>query len=240
MSVTTRARGSVSGTADRPARGPAALGGLLSALAYLVLLFAGVVFSVALAKGAYPPPTASVEEILRWRIDNAAVVRIAGVAVGLSGLALIWFAAWLGAVVGRLGNTSASLLTFAGGLISGGFLLLSSILHWVEQRPETLEQPPLMRTLHQLIFVTGGPGFVAGLTLLSGASSIALIRARLAPVWLGVIGVAASVLSPLALLALIPEGGNLFAVIPVGRFLSMVWMLLLAVIVGRRLAARPR
>lgn len=221
-----------------PDAAPSASGGVLSALAYLVLLAGGLVVSVALAKGAYPTPTAGAEEILRWRVDNTAGVRLAGVALGLSGLALIWYSAWLGAVVGRRAeNGTASLLAFAGGLISGGFLLLSSVLHWVVQRPETLAQPAIMRMLHQLIFVTGGPGFVAGLTLLTAASSVALVRARLVPGWLGVTGVAAGVLSLLALVALAPEGDQLFGLIPVGRFLAMLWTVAVAVVVGRRLAA---
>jgi Domain of unknown function (DUF4386) len=233
MAVTTSVVDPATGPAER---GPSARGGVLSSLAYLALLIGGLVVSVALAKGAYPTPTASPEEILRWRQDNASAVRIAGVALGLSGLALIWYAAWLGAVLRR----QASLLTFAGGLISGGFLLLSGLLHWVVQRPETLAQVPVMRTLHQLIFVTAGPGFVTGLALLTGASSIALIRARLVPTWLGVTGVAAGALSLVAQLALIPEGEELFGIVPVGRFLTMLWMVAVAVAVGRRLAARSR
>jgi hypothetical protein len=214
---------------------------VLSSLAYLVLLLGGLVVSVALAKGSYPTPTASPEEILRWRLDNASGVRIAGATLALSGLALIWYSAWLGAVVGRRAESAAAaLLTLAGGLISGGFLLLSGVLHWVVQRPETLEQIPVMRVLHQLIFVTAGPGFVAGLSLLTAASSVALIRARLLPVWLGTIGVIAGVLSLLVLVALIPEGGELFGIIPVGRFLTMLWMVAVAVVVGRRLAAQSR
>jgi hypothetical protein len=227
---------------DIPARDPAPYTGLLTIGAFLALFVLGAVINSFFAEGGpYPQPSDTAERTVQWRTDNGVAVRFTGVMGFVAGLLLVWHGSWLAAVVARrTNNRQLTQLTFAGGMISGAFLLFGGLLQWIIQSPETLADVPLMRALDRLIFATAGPGSVIGFLLLVGAGAVALRRAGLIPTWLSWAGVVAAGLAPVSLLMLLPEGGELFNLVSLGRFPSLLWLLAIAVIVGRRLVIRHR
>ena len=204
---------------------PGATSGYVSAIAFLGLFVLGILLNSVFAKGLYPMPTVPAAETVQYRLDNPEVMRISGVVNVLAGVAAIWFAAWLAAVVGRRSpHGQASWLTFAGGAISGTFLILSGAMQWVVQRPDVLANEGLTQVVNSLIFVIGGVGVVLGYAGLVGVSSVVLLRARLIPTWLAVVGVVSGALSLVAAFGLVPEGTELVYLIPLGRFPALLWI----------------
>jgi hypothetical protein len=214
---------------------PGAASGYLSAIAFLGLFVFGILLNSVFAKGLYPMPTVPAAETVQYRLDNPEVMRISGVVNVLAGVAAIWFAAWLAAVVGRKSpHGQASWLTFAGGAISGVFLILSGAMQWVVQRPDVLANEGLTQVVNSLIFVIGGVGVVLGYAGLVGVSSVVLLRARLIPTWLATVGVVSGALSLVAALGLVPEGTELVYLIPLGRFPALLWIAIAVVFIVRR------
>lgn len=214
---------------------PGAASGYLSAIAFLGLFVFGILLNSVFAKGLYPMPTVPAAETVQYRLDNPEVMRISGVVNVLAGVAAIWFAAWLAAVVGRRSpHGQASWLTFAGGAISGVFLILSGAMQWVVQRPDVLANEGLTQVVNSLIFVIGGVGVVLGYAGLVGVSSVVLVRARLIPTWLATVGVVSGALSLVAALGLVPEGTELVYLIPLGRFPALLWIAIAVVFIVRR------
>lgn len=214
---------------------PGAATGYLSAIAFLGLFVFGILLNSVFAKGLYPMPTVPAAETVQYRLDNPEVMRISGVVNVLAGVAAIWFAAWLAAVVGRKApHGQASWLTFAGGAISGLFLILSGAMQWVVQRPDVLADEGLTQVVNSLIFVIGGVGVVLGYAGLVGVSSVVLLRARLIPTWLATVGVVSGALSLVAAFGLVPEGTELVYLIPLGRFPALLWIAIAVVFIVRR------
>src|SRR5690606_34024500 len=102
----------------------------------------------------------------------------------------------------------------------------SALFSWTLTRPEILEHVTLIRLLHDLAFITGGPGFVvpSGL-LLAGVAVPALILGFL-PRWLAWAGLVLAGLAMIATLAIaIPELSVLLAVV---RFPALAWIVTVA------------
>ena len=218
---------------DRPH--PGATTGLLSAAAFLGLFVLGILLNSVFATGIYPMPTVPAEDTVAYRLANGDVMRISGLVNVFAGVAAIWFASWLAAVVGRKApNGQASWLTFAGGAISGAFLILSGAMQWVVQRPDVLADKNLAHAVNSLIFVIGGVGVVLGYAGLVGVGSLVLVRARLIPNWLAIVGVVSGVLSLVAAFGLVPEGTELVYLIPLGRFPALLWIAFATVHIVRR------
>jgi hypothetical protein len=214
---------------------PGAATGYLSAIAFLGLFIFGILLNSVFAKGLYPMPTVPASETVAYRLANPEVMRLSGVVNVLAGVAAIWFAAWLAAVVGRRApHGQASWLTFAGGLLSGTFLIVSGAMQWVVQRPDVLANEGLTQVVNSLIFVIGGVGVVLGYAGLVGVSSLVLAKAGLIPTWLAGIGVVSGALSLVAALGLVPEGTELVYLIPLGRFPALIWIGIAVVFIVRR------
>jgi hypothetical protein len=228
---------SPSDTSAQPARDPAAFNGVLSIGVFLAMFVLGALVNSFMSTGGiYPVPSDSAQHVVEWRTANANTVRITAIFGALAGLAIMWHGAWLAAVVRqRTNNREASLVAFAGGLTAGGFMLFGAMLQWIIESPETLADVPLMRAIDRLIYAVTGPGSVVGFLFLVGASALVLRRTTLLPPWLCTLGVVAGAVSLLALALLVPENGEAFAFVSIGRFPSLLWLLASAILIGRRL-----
>jgi hypothetical protein len=219
---------------------PGAVTGLLSAFGFLGLFVLGILLNSVFATGVYPMPTVPAEETVAYRLANGDVMRISGVVNVFAGVAAIWFGAWLAAVVDRKApGGQAAWLTFAGGAVSGAFLILSGAMQWVVQRPDVLEDELLTHSFNSLIFVIGGVGVVLGYAGLVGVSSLVLVRSGLISKWLAWVGVISGVLSLVAAFGLVPEGTGLVYLIPLGRFPALLWIAVATVSVIRRRRLTP-
>ncbi|MGW0736618.1 hypothetical protein [Streptomyces sp. NPDC002851] len=230
---------SPSATPDRaPQRGGEAstpgYGGVLSIAVFFLFFILGLMFHSALATTTYPAADDPVKLIVEWRQDNADVSRISGAALSISALVFAWFSAWFATVINRTGRTQAALVVYAGGLFSALGLFMSGVLQWVAQRPETLAAEPVLRVVHQITFVLGGPLVVTSLGPIVAIGGIALMRSGLLSSWLAYVGVALGVLCLGSVVMLLPEDGSLTYLVPLGRFLSLLWLTVVAVLLARR------
>jgi hypothetical protein len=124
-------------------------------------------------------------------------------------------------------RAAGELIALSGGLGATFMLMLSALAGWSVTRPGMAEAVGAVRTLHALAFAGGGPGFVVPLGLFVAGVSITAGLRRFIPRWLMWLGVFIAVACELATLTLLVWNAAYF--IPVGRFLSVVWMIGVAV-----------
>ncbi|MFE4631782.1 hypothetical protein ACFRJ1_00200 [Streptomyces sp. NPDC056773] len=210
------------------------LGGVVSIAVFFLFFILGLMFHSAFATTTYPAPDEAADLILEWRRDNGDVSRLSGAALSVSALVFTWFCSWFASVIHRTGRTQAAFVVLAGGLFSALGLFLSGVLQWIAQRPETLAEVPVLRVVHQITFVLGGPLVVTSLAPIVAVGGIALVRAGLLQKWLGYVGVALGVICLGSVVMLIPEDGGLTFLVPIGRFLSLLWLTVVAVVLTRR------
>lgn len=150
-------------TAPQPRR--VAQGGpplVLLAAVFSALFLAGLIAGAALGDGTFPSPYASADSIQAYFAGNAAAVRTSAVLQFAAAVPLAILAATASARLHNLGiRAPGATIALAGGLLASAFLTLSALLQWLLSRPEVAAEPALVRALHDLTFLTGGPAHVA-------------------------------------------------------------------------------
>lgn len=206
----------------------------LSGVSFVALFFGWSFFSGLLAPEPYPPPFASSAEIERYFTDGQAAVRLSGFFQVLAAVSLLGFAAYVSAFVRRIVGEASALpgLALGGGVLSAAFLALSGSLLWVLARPATGEVLALVRVLHDLAFLAGGPVHVSLLGLLVGAGSIAALRAKALPLWISGVGIAAATLALLSVSSMFWFSAGVFVLF--GRLLSLAWIVGFVLVLGQR------
>jgi hypothetical protein len=126
-------------------------------------------------------------------------------------------------------------IALLGGVGATMMLASSALASWSLTRPGIAEATGAVRALQALTFNGGGPGFVVPLGLFVAGISIPAGIRRLIPQWLMWLGLFTAVACELSALTLIDfRAGYL---IPVGRFVSIVWMLGISLKLSPRAAA---
>lgn len=206
------------------------------ALVSTALLLAGVAGGAALAGQTFPSPYADPELIRAYFATAAAATTIGGTAVFASAVPLSIYAATVHARLRRLGVTApGATIALAGGLVAAALLALSGLLQWTLGRPAVLAAEPVVRALHDLSFLTGGPAHVVFLGLLVAGVAVPGLLLGLLPRTLAAIGLVIAAVAELSTLALLwPE---LSILIPLGRFPALVWLVVVGFLLPRE---RPR
>lgn len=98
-------------------------------------------------------------------------------------------------------------------------------------RPEILSEPAVVAALHDLAFMSGGPGCVVPLGLL--VAGIALPARNTAPLprWFTVAGLALAAVAALATVVLLADGA--VYLLPVARFGGLSWLIAAAALLPR-------
>jgi hypothetical protein len=133
-------------------------------------------------------------------------------------------------------RAAGELIALCGGIGATVMLLLSALSVWSVTRPGIAEADGAVRILEALSFAGGGPGFVVPLGLFIAGVSITAGLHRLIPRWLMWLGVFIAVACELASLTLVFWDAAYF--IPVGRFVSVVWMIGVAVTLPKTVEAK--
>ena len=203
------------------------------ALVSTVLLAAGVAGSAALAGQTYPSPYADADLIRQYFATSALAVTIGGTAVFASAVPLLIYAATVSARLRQLGVTApGATIALAGGVTGASLLALSGLLQWTLARPAVVTAEPLVRAVHDLSFLTGGPAHVVFLGLLVAGVAVPALLLGLLPRALAVAGLVIAAVGELATLALLwPE---LSVLVPLARFPGLIWL----VVAGFRLPHR--
>jgi hypothetical protein len=120
----------------------------------------------------------------------------------------------------RAAGESIALL---GGIGVTVMLILSALASWSLTRPGIAEASGAVATLQAISFAGGGPGFAVLLGLFIAGVSVTAGLHRLIPRWLMGLGIVVAIACELASLSLLNFKAAYF--IPVGRFVSIVWMI---------------
>lgn len=201
---------------------------------FVALVIASLVINTALASAPYPSPFAPVEEIERYFAANSGAVRASGFLGVLAATSLLAFVAFVASTLRAATGDDGPLpsLALGGGLLASGSFLLSGLLGWVLARAATVEAPAVLRALHELTFLAGGPAHVLSLGVFVGASSIATLGRSQLPRWLSWLGVAAASLSLMSAAALLWTPATVL--LPLGRLLAAIWIIGIGIVLARR------
>jgi hypothetical protein len=113
-----------------------------------------------------------------------------------------------------------------GGIATPVMLIGSALSTWSLTRPGVAAASGAVAALQSIGFDGGGPGFAVFLGLFAAGVSVAAGVRRLIPSWLMWLGIVVAAAGELSSLTLLNFTAGYF--IPVARFLSIVWMLGLA------------
>ena len=127
-----------------------------------------------------------------------------------------------GESIASLGGTGTTLM-----------LMFSALCTWSLTRRGIADAPGAVSALQALGFIGGGPGFAVLLGLFLAGVSISAGLHRLIPRWLMWLGLGVALACELSSLTLINFTAGYF--IPVGRYLSIVWMIGLSLTLPSRL-----
>jgi hypothetical protein len=200
----------------------------LTGLGFFLAAGSGIVFSMVLPPEPYPSPFGAPlgpqTDIARFFIEARPQVVLMSVMYSIAAIFLVCFVADVASRIWARAGTADTWgsLAMAGGVLAAGFWLLTAMLLWVLARPWTPEQPNLVRALHDLTYLTGGPAHVLTLGLFAAAGAVGLPRGEGAVGalrWAGLAGAAVSLVSVVALLF---DPATLL--LPVGRGLILVWI----------------
>lgn len=114
-------------------------------------------------------------------------------------------------------------IAFLGGAGAALMLMFSALCSWSLTRPGIAESNGAVRALQALGFDGGGPGFAVPLGLFVAGVSLTAGLSKLIPRWLMWLGLAVALACELGSLTLLNFTAGYF--IPVGRFVSIIWMI---------------
>ena len=207
-------------------------------LGFLGFTAAGVVFATLFATDFFPspfgPPFGPTTDVISYFAANRAQVQTMSFFYAIAALCLLVFVGSSAGLLADVAPGERSLLPWlatGAGSIAAGMWLFTALLLWTLSRPETGAEPALLRTMHDLTYLAGGPAHVLTLGVFLGAVSAALWRRPVLPLWISVTGGAAALFSLASASALLVTPATL--VLPVARGLAMLWMLLISLILIR-------
>ena len=220
---------STSSIRERRHQGPPLL---LLALIYVALMVVG---AIELGK-AYRVPHDTVEQAVAYVANFGSAIRFGSFCEFSSAVLLGLFVAVTVSRLRFLGVRAAGeLIALCGGVGATIMLMLSALSGWSVTRPGIAEADGAVSILQALSFAGGGPGFVVPLGLFVAGVSISAGLHRLIPRWLMWLGVFIAVACELAALTLVVWNAAYF--IPVGRFVSAIWMIGVAVTLPTTISA---
>lgn len=204
-----------------------------SGVIFVALFGASFVVGNILAPYPFPSPFGSAAKIERFVVESQTEVRVLSVLHSLAAIALLTFAAGIAAFVRREMDEHDALpgLALAGGVLVAAFLQLAALSEWILVRDATRETPALVRALHDLTYLAGGPAHVLAFAPFVGAGSIAGMRTRQLTGWIGWLGIATAALSLLAVVALLWEPATFL--LPLARSLTFAWILVVSLTMAR-------
>jgi hypothetical protein len=209
----------------------------LLALISTGLLILGVVVSAALG-GVVVSPFAAAGVISSYFTSQPDAVRADGVLAFASAVPLAIYAATASARLRQLGVTApGATIALAGGLLAAGSLAASGLLLWTLSRPAVRADAPLVRALHDLAFLAGGPVHVVFLGLLVAGIAVPCLMLNLAARPLAWAGLGLAALAEVTTLTLIWPG--LALLVPLVRFPALAWLIAIGFVLPHRLRSRP-
>ncbi|MDN3353630.1 hypothetical protein [Actinomadura sp. DC4] len=200
----------------------------LVAIATVALFLASLALPIAMAGGdVYPSPFSSAATIVGYFRGNRVPVLLAALLQFAASIPLAIYAATASVRLNRLGvRAPGAAIGLVGGVLASASMALSALFSWTLTRPEILGHTELIRLVHDLAFIVGGPGFVVPSGLLVAGIAVPGLLARLLPRWLAWAGLVIAAIAMVATLAVAIPG--LAVLLPLARFPSFVWIIVAA------------
>jgi hypothetical protein len=207
------------------------------AVAFAAFFLAGILIGPVSGIGAIPSPYSPAAVIRSYFAAGGTALVVGGFLQFMAGISLVVFSA---IALSRLQflapHAPGPLLGGLGSLVAALLLSLSGLLQLALSRPAALAEPALVQVLQYLMFVTGGPAHTCALGIgVIGIAVSTFFLGRLAR-WIPVAGIVVGIIAFLTCLALAVPA--LAPVIPIGRFLAVIWILVVALRLPRNRAAR--
>ncbi len=197
------------------------------------LFVTSLVLPILVASGdVYPSPYAHSATIISYFTAHPGAVRLGALLQFGAALPLAIYAATVNARLHRLGiRAPGATIALAGGILASGSMALSASLSWALARPEITQHADLVRLVHDLAFITGGPGFVVPLGLLLAGIAVPGLLVRLLPRWLALAGLVIAAVCMVATLAVALPG--LALLLPIARFPALAWLIAVGFLLPR-------
>ncbi len=198
-------------------------------LLMLVLIYVGLlIMGGSKMSAAFAIPKDSAEKAVAYLAKNGWAIQLGSFCELGSAIPLGIFIATTVSRLRFLGVRAAGeSIAFLGGIGATMLLILSALASWSLTRPGIGESAGAVRALLALTFAGGGPGFVVPFGLFIAGVSVTGGLHKLMPRWLMWLGLAVALACELASLTLLNFKAGYF--IPVGRFISIIWMIGVAV-----------
>jgi hypothetical protein len=198
---------------------------VVSGLSFLGLLGVAFFFAVIQPSGSYPSPFGDQVQIERFFSESRPQVQALGAVQALVALSFLVFAASSTGVLQADAGQDASYfwVALAGGVVAGAFLLLTAILVWALSRLAIAESLPLVRALHDLAYLAGGPAHVLAVAVFLGASSLAVFTTDVLSEWVAWLGLGGAAVSAATVLAMVWHPAAW--ILPITRMLLAAWVL---------------
>jgi Domain of unknown function (DUF4386) len=215
-----------------------------SGVACVVLFGCGLFFADVIAPG-YPALDDPPAEIERYFLDNDQEVRALAFFHMVAAVALLFFAAYVRALMRRVEPEGRGLaaLALAGGVAAAAFLLLSALLFRTLAEPVVASDDAAQHAILVLSYLAGGPAIAVPLASLIGACSLVSVRRGALPAWIGWLGAAATVFSLASASMLLGPADNnspLFGLLLMAAGLAFLWVLAASVAMVRRVESVPK
>lgn len=208
--------------------------GMLAAVGFLAAYLAVSPVSGAFADRALPLPGSPAAEVAAYYAANPTAV---GLTAALQILSMACFAVFVGTLAPALRTAGAAWLPGVG-YVSTAAMVVSSALSLALATVAASAGDATVAVLRQASFYAGGVVNVVTLGVFVVGSALLLGREHLfgAPTrWFGFVAGGIAVLSVLSLVFYYAS-----AALPIGRVLSMVWVIVAGVVVYRRVQAESR
>jgi hypothetical protein len=195
-----------------------------------ILLFAANMAAAALLRHGAPfvNPYAPGEIVRNFFAQNPRAVQVSSFFLFGSAVPLGIFAATVVSRLRYLGVRAAgSNIALLGGFAAAGALALSGAFGWVLSLPEVTTSVSVVQALYFTSFLFGGTGFAVSFGLLVAGVSITGYFSRLLPRGFVVVGMVVAIAGELSSLSLLFYPANFL--IPLARYLGIVWLVLVAV-----------
>jgi hypothetical protein len=192
---------------------------------YTILFLASLVVTAIMTKGGhFPSPFIAPDLAQAFFARNGNAVRIAAFLQFGAAVPLGIFTATIVSRLQFLGiNVAGVFITLFGGFAASLFSAISAVVQWVLAQPGVAAQAGPVTVLHLLAFATGGVGYVVPFGLLLAGVSVIAWFTRMLPRWLVWLGLVLAVIAELSSLSLIVTPA--FLLLPVARFLGLVWII---------------
>jgi hypothetical protein len=196
------------------------------ALAYVVLFCAGL-YPVTIFGGKpyFPPPTASVAEIVAFFSNRQTAVLLcaffqfgAAIPLGIYVATVVSQLQFLGA---RAAGTTIAL--YGGFATSFGIVFGHGYL-WAMSYPDISRDPTLLHALYRISFGIGGPGFSVPFGIFIAGIAVTAGLTHLIPRWLMWFGIAIAVCGELSWFEMLSI--KFLPLIPLTRFPGFLWTIL--------------